>query len=159
MHLVFIPKKIFNLLKNLLKEGITPEKLALSLSCGITIGSFPILGSTTVICIVIALALRLNLIAILLGNWLVYPLQLMLIVPFILLGDRLLGSPAISNPQALSALFRSDMLEAFRVMSDAVFHAIVGWAAAAPIALLCLYLIFLPVFNHLLSGMRRRKSS
>jgi uncharacterized protein (DUF2062 family) len=159
VHYGFFQRKISIPLKNLLKEGITPERLALSLSCGVTIGSFPVVGSTTAICIVIALALRLNLLAILLGNWLAYPLQLMLIFPFILLGDNLFGSPASSNPQSIAALFRSDMMDALRMSSVAVFHAAVAWAVIAPFALACLYFVFLPVLNHILSGMNGSRPS
>jgi hypothetical protein len=49
---------------NLLKQGISPENMSLSIAFGAIIGILPILGSTTRICTAIATVLRLNLPAI-----------------------------------------------------------------------------------------------
>jgi hypothetical protein len=35
---------------DLLTQGISPEKIALSLAFGIVLGVFPVLGSTTLLC-------------------------------------------------------------------------------------------------------------
>lgn len=67
----------------LLRQGITPEKIALSLAFGIGLGIFPVLGVATILCTVIALALRLNLAAIQIVNYLASPVQLLLIIPFV----------------------------------------------------------------------------
>jgi len=133
----------------LMKQGATPEKLALSLACGLTIGSFPLLGTTTAICTGLALAFRLNLPVMLLGNFIVYPLQLALIVPFILLGERLFGSGTAVNPQDLALLLRSDVLTALRLMSGSAFRAALAWAVVAPVAVLGSYLVLFPVLQRI----------
>ena len=59
----------------------------------------PELGIPTLICAVLALALRLNLPAIQAANYAVMPLQLLLIVPFVRLGEWLMPS----NPKPILA--------------------------------------------------------
>ncbi len=71
----------------LLRMGASPQKLAWSIAAGLLIGINPILGSTTVFCLAAAFLLRLNVAASQLANHVVYPLQLLLIIPFIHLGD------------------------------------------------------------------------
>lgn len=69
-----------------LKQGMTPGKLALTVALGALIGLFPVIGSTTILCTVIAFLLRLNMAVIQLVNYLVYPLQLILFLPLIRAG-------------------------------------------------------------------------
>eukprot|EP01034_Spumella_vulgaris_P003768 gene3768-4823_t len=57
-----------------LRQGITPEKIALTAALGAVIAVFPILGSTTVLCGLVAWGLRLNQPIIQLVNYLCYPL-------------------------------------------------------------------------------------
>ena len=63
--------------------GITPEKIALSVALGITLGVTPVLGSTSILCFLAAVVFRLNAPAIQLVNYFVYPLQFALLIPFI----------------------------------------------------------------------------
>ena len=72
----------------LLRRGASPQKLAWSLAAGILIGINPILGSTTILCLALAFIFRLNIAASQLTNHLAYPLQLILVIPFIRLGSR-----------------------------------------------------------------------
>ena len=46
----------------LLQQGVTHHSIAVSMSAGTVIGVFPVLGSTTLICLLVAIALRLNLV-------------------------------------------------------------------------------------------------
>src|SRR5947209_172719 len=71
----------------LLRMGASPEKLAWSIAAGLLIGINPLLGSTTLLCLAIAFIFRLNVAASQLGNHVVYPLQLLLLLPFIRLGS------------------------------------------------------------------------
>ena len=68
-----------------LLQGISPRRLALTLA----IGCIPVLGVTTTLCVLVALALRLNFPVIQAANWTAAPLQLLLIVPFMRLGGRI----------------------------------------------------------------------
>ena len=57
---------------DLLRQGITPEKIALSIALGAVLGIFPVLGSTTLLCAAAAFILRLNMPAIQVVNFLIY---------------------------------------------------------------------------------------
>ena len=78
----------------LLRQGMSPEKIALTIALGIMLGVTPVLGSTTLLCTLAALALRLNLPAIQLVNAVVYPLQIILLIPFFKLGAFAVPTPA-----------------------------------------------------------------
>jgi len=82
-----------------LRQGISPRRLAVSLALGFAIGCIPVVGIPTLICAALALALRLNLPAIQAANYAVMPLQLLLIVPFVRLGEWLMPS----NPKPILA--------------------------------------------------------
>jgi len=73
-----------------LRQGISPRRLALTLALGFAIGCIPVVGIPTALCAGLALALRLNLPAIQAANYVVMPLQLLLIVPFVRLGGWLM---------------------------------------------------------------------
>jgi len=86
-----------------LRQGISPRRLALTLALGFAVGCIPVIGIPTVLCAALALALRLNLPAIQMANYVAMPLQLALIVPFVRLGRWLVpphGGPAF-DPRAL----------------------------------------------------------
>jgi uncharacterized protein (DUF2062 family) len=69
-----------------LLQGISPRRLALTLALGVAIGCIPVVGLPTALCALLALALRLNLPAIQAANYVVMPLQLVLIAPLVRLG-------------------------------------------------------------------------
>jgi len=75
-----------------LSQGISPERLALTLALGFAIGCLPMIGIPTALCVVIALGLRLNVPAIQAANYAAMPLQIALIFPFVRLGGWLFSS-------------------------------------------------------------------
>ncbi len=97
-----------------LLEGVSPQRLALTLALGFAIGCIPVFGVTTALCALLALTLRLNFPAIQAANWAAAPLQVVLIVPFVRLGGRLfsfdsgraLGTGAWLHTQPLVLLAR-----------------------------------------------------
>jgi uncharacterized protein (DUF2062 family) len=48
-------RRVVDPILRLMTQGITPEKIALSLAFGIVLGVFPMLGSTAILCVVAAL--------------------------------------------------------------------------------------------------------
>jgi len=81
-------------------KGITPFRLALTLALGFAIGCIPVVGIPTLLCAGLALGFGLSLPAIQVANYAAMPLQLVLIVPFIRLGQRIF---AWGPHQALSS--------------------------------------------------------
>ncbi|MEO8595464.1 MAG: DUF2062 domain-containing protein [Candidatus Solibacter sp.] len=149
-------RKIVTPLLELLRQGITPEKLAFSIALGITLGVTPVLGSTTILCLLAAALLRLNLPAIQLVNFIVYPLQLVLLVPFIRMGEWLFSAPAVlTSVEQASELIGSGVLTAITTLWDATLHGLVAWLMIGTLACLLLYGVLLPVIRRLGNSLPR----
>jgi uncharacterized protein (DUF2062 family) len=88
-----------------LVEGISPQRLALTLALGFVLGCIPLVGVPTGLCMVLALAFRLNVPAIQAANYVAMPFQLALIVPFVRLGGKL--APVTHGALDMSALTHS----------------------------------------------------
>ncbi|MDX5443754.1 MAG: DUF2062 domain-containing protein, partial [Hymenobacteraceae bacterium] len=56
----FFKRKFITPLLDLLKQGLTPEKLSLTVAIGAVVGLIPVFGVTTVFSTLLALRLRLN---------------------------------------------------------------------------------------------------
>lgn len=128
----------------LLREGVTPEKIALVVALGITLGVTPIIGSTTLLCMAAASLLRLNPAAIQIVNCLMLPIQLMLIVPFIRVGEWIFG--AARNPVTLERmrhLIQENVWNAMATLWTATVHALVAWALVGAIVIFPLYRLML----------------
>ena len=134
---------------SLLKQGLTPQILAMSMASGIIIGTFPLVGTTTAICTMVAILFRMNLLVTQLGNWLVYPIQLLLIVPFIILGEHLFGSPSTLDPSHILTLLQTDLWTTLRLFSKMLLHAVIAWMLCAPFAFAAIYIVLKTLFNFL----------
>ena len=138
----FFYRRVAGPIVALLTQGITPEKIALSLAFGIVLGIFPVLGSTTILCAVAALIFRLNLPAIQLVNYLIYPLQLFFLLPFIRLGEMLFrAAPLQLSLAQMLAMARADMPHAVATLWLAGVHAMSAWLLIGPPATLLLYFL------------------
>jgi uncharacterized protein (DUF2062 family) len=146
----FFRRRVVDPLLALLRQGVTPGKLALSVALGAVVSVIPVLGVSTVICALLALRLRLNMPAIQLVNYLLTPVQLLLIIPFLRLGERVTGAPrfAITLESGL-ALLSHGVVDAVRILWTAIVHATVGWLLLAPLAAAAIYFTFEPVFRRL----------
>jgi len=128
MNRGFFYKKTVEPLVALVKQGITPEQISLGMSWGIILGVFPVLGATTILCGLAAVIFRLNLPAIQLVNILVYPLQLVLLIPFFHLGDLLFHVDSLPlSAQDLITLLRSDLWGTVKSFWSTTLRAIVAW--------------------------------
>src|SRR6202030_291593 len=119
----------------LLSQGVSPPRLALCVAIGVVVGNIPILGVSTILCTVIALVFRLNLPAIQVVQAAMAPSQVLLIIPFVRLGEWMLRVP----PQPLSlkaglALMAEGVIPAVRGLWDAIVHAGFAWLLIAPVA-------------------------
>ncbi|MGD8724113.1 MAG: DUF2062 domain-containing protein, partial [Desulfobacterales bacterium] len=101
--------KIVRSIRSMLKEGMSLKRISLCIALGITLGIFPVLGMTTLLCTLAALAFRLNLPAIQLVNYMMYPIQLALLVPFYSAGSWLFNHQSLQiSGDDLIAMFQND---------------------------------------------------
>ena len=133
-----------------LAQGITPEKIALTIALGLNLGIFPILGTTTVLCLGAGLWLRLNQPVIQLVNWLASPLQLMLILVFVRIGEWLMRAQRVnfSIPE-LMRKFRESPVKFFQEFGLTGLHGIVAWLVIAPFLTALIYFTLLPLLKRL----------
>ena len=131
-----------------LRQGITPEKIALTLAVGLALAVFPLLGSTTLLCFLAGWWLRLNQPVIQLVNWLAYPLQLLCLPGFVRFGEFLAQARRVpfSVPQ-LMAEFRASPGKFLQDFGLTGLHGIVGWLVVAPALGVLLYFGLLPVLR------------
>jgi uncharacterized protein (DUF2062 family) len=140
-------RRIFNPLLAFLGQGIAPDRLALCVAIGVVLGNVPILGISSILCAAIALAFRLNLPAIQLVQAAMAPTQILLIIPFIRLGEWIVHAPrqSVSIKEWL-ALWQQGAGHAAVALRDAILHAGFAWALIAPLAIFMLYKLLTPVF-------------
>jgi uncharacterized protein (DUF2062 family) len=141
----FVYRKLVRPLLDLLRQGVTPEKIALSVALGAALGVFPALGWTTGLCAIAALVLRLNLPAIQIVNYFMYPVQLALLLPFFRLGEKVFG--ARHMPLSVSQIFQlihNGVWNAIKFLWTTTWHAIVVWAVLAPIIVALVYALVTP---------------
>jgi len=94
----YITRKIIHPLLSFLKQGISSEKLSLTLALGVSFGIMPFFGVSSAILTALALIFRLNIAAIQIVNYGVYVIQLVLFVPFLKLGQiTFIGSKTALN--------------------------------------------------------------
>ena len=129
-------------LQKFLSSGRSPGKLALTLALGVTIGILPLLWGTTLLCAAAAALFRLNPVGIQAVNYLVYPIQLLLFVPFSRMGERFfpisLHFAIPANGSLCSYLARAGMSN---------IKAIGAWGVVAPFLAVILYLVSLQIFS------------
>ncbi len=144
----YYSRKVFQPLKKLLYEGLTPHKLALSITFGIGLGIIPVFGVTTIMCLITAFILRLNKPAIVIVNFAVYPLQILLFVPFIRIGEYIFGYQTITD--TFNNFFSNFWHNWIATLNDIWFHNLLGvfaWIILMIPACFILYHITLPVLK------------
>jgi uncharacterized protein (DUF2062 family) len=147
----FFRKRIIQPVLNLLKQGMTPHKLAVTVALGTVVGVVPALGVTTVMGTAIAARFRLNIAATVLISYLVQPLQLLLLIPFVKAGIYLLGLKELKlSLDEMISMFRLDWLGALNQLWIANLAGVLVWALLAlPVGVL-LYYLLLPVLHKVL---------
>lgn len=143
---------------NQLKRGITPEKLSWTIALGVTLGIFPIMGSTSLVCFLAGMAFKLNQAILHLFKSLTYPLHLALILVFIRLGQQLNGVPLIrfSISEMLSQ-FKDSPAQFARDFGMAALYGIEAWAISAIFLIPILYFISLPILKKLTRKLQSSK--
>ena len=156
----WLKHRLLDPLLALLRQGMSPRRLALCAAIAIVVGNIPILGISTILCTLIALAFRLNLPAIQLVQAAMAPTQVLLIIPFVRAGEWITHAPrqVISIKEGL-ALISLGVWHAVIVLRDAIFHAGLAWIIVAPFCTYVFYRLLTPIFEHLAVQVRRRPAA
>lgn len=152
----FLQKRLLQPLLALLKQGLAPKELALCIALGVGIGLFPVLGVSTPLLTLIALLRKLNLAAIQLVSYAMSPIQLILIIPFMRLGEWATGAePQPMTISAGMAILSTGILEAIITLWDAIVHATVGWMLLGPAAIYVTYRLLTPILERTSQSLRK----
>jgi hypothetical protein len=135
----------------LLRMGASPQKLAWSIAVGLLIGINPIIGSTTLFCLAAAFLLRLNVAASQLANHLVYPFELLLVIPFIRFGDVVFHTaPMPFSARSLIHAARTSPIALTRQLWRWEWHAFTLWLGLAVVLVPIIAVSITPFLRRLL---------
>ncbi len=135
------------MLEKFLRSGLSPRKMALTLALGSVIGILPVLWGATLLCVIAAALFRLNQAGIQAVNYLAYPIQIALFIPFYRLGEWLFPGSLVIPLSGHGGQFSALLARA----GASTFKAVGAWAVIAPPLAVTLYLISYPVFSGRLS--------
>lgn len=129
-----------------LTQGITPEKIALTLAVASAFGLFPIVGVTAILCFIGGVTLRLNQPLMQLINQALWPIHLPAIYGCVRLGEAMFGAPhSRFNLRVMSHLLWHSPETFFHQFGLTVMYAIVAWAVVTPFYIPIIYFTLLPV--------------
>lgn len=135
-----------------LTQGVTPDKIALTIALGVACGMFPFLGFTTLLCFVVALLFRLNQPIIHVVNQLLWPVHLAMILVYIKAGAWLYGAePLPFDAEEAARLFLESQREFWEEFGLIGLHVFTAWLLSAPVIAAALYYSLRPVLRHLAS--------
>jgi hypothetical protein len=99
---------------------------------------------------VAAFRFRLNLVVMQAFNWLVAGIQLMLLLPFMRLGEKLFGvDPIPLTREQVVEMFNEGFFHSIRTLGISLIHAMSGWAVIAPLLFAILYFVARPLAEKL----------
>lgn len=143
-------KKLKDNIKSQLTQGATPEKLAQSLSAGMLIGCFPLLGFATGLAAVFGIIFKLNHIVVQTANYMMYPVQLVLIPLYIKAISLLINVGDVPiRPDLILELFRKDWVQFLKTYSLIGLYAVILWFVVSAVLFVVLQKLFLPAIHKL----------
>jgi len=132
---IVLPLKIR--LQTILSSGLTPKKLAITICMGAALGLLPVVWGTTLICLMLAHIFKLNHAALQSINYLLYPLQLALLIPFFKLGAWLFPWGPQVDLNTFSSLIHHPAMSSFNILGWITLKSVAAWfVTALPLALL-----------------------
>ena len=135
---------------NLLNDGLTPQKIALAITGGIVLGTFPLLmiGVTSALCISFALLFRLNTGLIQVVNLACSPLQVVFYLPFLKAGQAIFHIPFVISWSGLVLMFKTDFWATLKQLGLLNLAGIFAWMLIAMVFGTCLYFVLVIIIKH-----------
>lgn len=142
-----------------LTQGVTPTKIAQAVSWGVTLGIFPIIGSNTLLTLMVGVPMKLNQPLLQAFKTISYPLQWSLLLGFYRAGEWLFNAPHVSIhlPTVMQRFF-AEPGQFFRDYGMTALYGIVAWCLVAPLLLAALYFSTKPAIERL-ARMRRPQAT
>lgn len=143
-------QKIKGLILAQLTQGATPEKISQSLSAGILIGCFPLLGFTTGLAALCGFIFKLNHIVVQATHYMLYPVQIILIPIYIHVINLIIpvGDVPI-RPDLIIEAFNKDWVQFLKDYSMIGLYAVILWAILSSLLIMILPKLFLPMIKRI----------
>jgi uncharacterized protein (DUF2062 family) len=121
----------------LLKQGLTPKELSQSIIVSGLISTIPILGVSTFMITTVSLKRKLNLPVMITLSYLMWPVQILLIIPFIRVGEFIFSVPRNHHTvEEIISSFQSSFFQTLSQLSFELLCGLGGWLlTAVPIAI------------------------
>lgn len=133
-------KKVKQVIHRELTNGLNVRGGSMAIATSFTFGIFPIMGFSTPLNTLAAFLLRLNQPVVQVVNWIMGPLKLILIIPFLRLGEWLFAAEPFSlSLTEFSKIFFNDWWGTTQEFAWTFVHAISGWLVVAPLSYLIIY--------------------
>lgn len=131
---------------------MSPRKATLMVVLGIVIGIMPVIWGATVLCALLAFRFGLNQPGIQAVNYLAYPIQITLFIPFYRLGAWLFPWGPTLTAKHLLTDFKQTAIANSAAFIPATLKAIGAWLIVAPPTAGILYLALLPVITRMIEA-------
>lgn len=140
----------------LFKQGLTPIELTQSIIVSGVISIIPILGLTTLLLTTLSLKRKLNLPIMIAQSFIMWPVQIVMIVPFINIGEFIFSIPKTNHPASEIILsFQNSFFTTLSHLSFELLCGFGGWLLTAVPFSIVLYLVSIFILKLLLKGKMR----
>jgi uncharacterized protein (DUF2062 family) len=144
----FVENRIVGPLYKYIKLGLSPVKLSIAISIGATLGLFPIFGTTTLICVLLAVIFKLNMTVLQVVNYLMLPLQLIILIPLIKAGEYIFSSGHSKlTIEMIVHAFKDSWLSGIKELGHILIMGAGAWAIIIIPLGIILFFILVPIIK------------
>ncbi|PWA05589.1 DUF2062 domain-containing protein [Flavobacterium psychrotolerans] len=137
-----------NKITALFKQGLTPKELVQSLIASGLISIIPVIGVSTFMITTLSLKRKLNLPVMLALSYLMWPVQILLILPFIKAGEFIFSVPSNNHTlEEIMGSFQNGFFKTLHHLSFELLCGLGGWLCTAVPVALVIYLLMLFVLK------------
>lgn len=135
-------------IKALFKQGLSPKQLSQSIIASGVISIIPILGVSTFLITALSLKKKLNLPIMIAISYLMWPIQILLIIPFIRIGEFIFSVPEthLTAGEIINS-FNNNFIQTLSYLSFELLCGLGGWLLTAVPLSLVTYLISILFFK------------
>lgn len=121
----------------LFKQGLTPHEIIKSIIVSGVVSIVPILGLSTLLLTGLSLRKKLNLPIMIAQSYMMWPVQILMVIPFINIGESIFSIPKTNHKATeIIASFQNSFFTTISRLSFELLCGFVGWFfTAVPIAL------------------------
>jgi uncharacterized protein (DUF2062 family) len=132
----------------LFKQGLTPMQLTQSVLVSALISIIPILGVSTFFLTVLSIKRKLNLPIMIAISYILWPIQLLMIIPFINIGEFIFSIPQSNHSaQGIIASFQESFFGTLSRLSFELLCGFGGWLLTAVPFFALVYLVSISIFK------------